>query len=380
MNNIQIRKALPDDRGEILSIYERARKYMAENGNPSQWGSNYPSSEDVDKDMKRDALYVCESEDGIEAVFMFDIGEEPNYKVIYEGQWKNGESYGFLHRVASAGRKKGMASACMSWCFQRCHNLRGDTHEDNIPMQRVFEKNGFERCGIVHMEDGTPRIAYQKSVKNVLFYGDSNTHGYDGATGGRFPWGVRFTSLVQDALGKEGIRVIEEGLNGRTTVWDDPVEENKNGLKYLLPCLESQSPLDVVVLMLGTNDMKVRFSLCAADVAAGAETLVKNIKRYFMGNGEPVPKILLISPIELRSEIVSGHFGPMFGGVRGVEMSRQLASLYEEAAARQGCWFLNGADITLPGTEDFLHLDREGHRKFAEAVTAKLHEMFMERK
>lgn len=98
-------------------------------------------------------------------------------------------------------------------------------------------------------------------MKNVLCYGDSNTHGYDGVTGGRFPWGVRWTSLVQEALKEEQVRIIEEGQNGRTTVWDDPIEGMKSGLKYLIPCLESHSPLDVVVLMLGTNDIKQRFSL-----------------------------------------------------------------------------------------------------------------------
>ena len=108
-------------------------------------------------------------------------------------------------------------------------------------------------------------------MKNVLCYGDSNTHGYDGVTGGRFPWGVRWTSLVQEALKEEQVRIIEEGQNGRTTVWDDPIEGMKSGLKYLIPCLESHSPLDVVVLMLGTNDIKQRFSLSASDVAAGAE-------------------------------------------------------------------------------------------------------------
>lgn len=159
---MKIRKALNKDRGEILTIYEQARKYMAESGNPNQWRGGYPSEADVDRDMEGGVLYVCESVEGVEAVFMFDVGEEPNYTVIHQGEWLNQEPYGYLHRVASAGRKKGMASYCIQWCFERCGNLRGDTHEDNKTMQRVFEKNGFERCGIVYMEDDTPRIAFQK--------------------------------------------------------------------------------------------------------------------------------------------------------------------------------------------------------------------------
>lgn len=212
-------------------------------------------------------------------------------------------------------------------------------------------------------------------MKNIMCYGDSNTHGYDGATGGRFPWGVRWTSRVQEAMKEENVRIIEEGQNGRTTVWEDPIEGRKSGLKYLLPCLESQSPLDIVVIMLGTNDMKMRFSLCAFDVAAGAETLVKAVKGYFADSQEPVPRILLVSPIEIRREIVGTHFGPMFGDIRGVEMSGQLAPLYEDVAKRQGCEFLNAAAVVSAGADDYLHLNAEGHKKLAEVITEKLRTM-----
>lgn len=217
-------------------------------------------------------------------------------------------------------------------------------------------------------------------MKNVLCYGDSNTHGYDGVTGGRFPWGVRWTSLVQEALKEEQVRIIEEGQNGRTTVWDDPIEGMKSGLKYLIPCLESHSPLDVVVLMLGTNDIKQRFSLSASDVAAGAETLVKTIKMYFRENREPVPEILLVSPLKIREEIVDHKFSPMFGGERAVKISGELVGYYRETAKRQGCAFLDAASVTMPGAEDSVHLDPEGHRVFAEAVTEKLREILRERK
>lgn len=217
-------------------------------------------------------------------------------------------------------------------------------------------------------------------MKNVLCYGDSNTHGYDGVTGKRFPWGVRWTSLVQETLREDGVRIIEEGQNGRTTVWDDPIEGMKNGLKYLIPCLESHSPLDVVVLMLGTNDIKQRFSLTAADVAAGAEKLVKTIKMYFRENQEPVPEILLVSPLKIREEILSHQFSPMFGGERAVQISNELADYYREAARRQGCAFLDAAAVTLPCAEDSVHLDLEGHRALAGAVTKKLREILRERK
>lgn len=161
-----IRSAKEEDIEEIMALYEQARGYMAENGNPGQWINGYPAREDVEKDMNRNVLYICESANGTEGVFMFDIGEEPNYRKIEDGSWLNEEPYGFLHRIASAGRKKGVASFCVQWCLNRCGNMRGDTHKDNKSMQRVFEKNGFIPCGTVYMEDGTPRIAYQKGMKS----------------------------------------------------------------------------------------------------------------------------------------------------------------------------------------------------------------------
>ena len=137
-----IRRAEEKDIDEVMSLYEHARKYMAENGNPGQWVNGYPAREDIEKDLNRSALY----------------------RRIENGCWLNEKPYGFLHRIASAGRKKGVASFCVQWCLARCGNMRGDTHRDNKPMQRVFEKNGFKRCGTVYMEDGTPRIAYQKEL------------------------------------------------------------------------------------------------------------------------------------------------------------------------------------------------------------------------
>lgn len=159
-----IRKAKDKDIDEIMALYEQARAYMAENGNPGQWTNGYPAREDVETDLNRNVLYICESSDGIEGVFMFCIGEEPNYREIEGGCWLNEEPYGFLHRIASAGRKKGVATFCVQWCLTQCKNMRGDTHQKNKTMQRVFEKNGFKPCGTVYMEDGTPRIAYQKEM------------------------------------------------------------------------------------------------------------------------------------------------------------------------------------------------------------------------
>lgn len=135
-----IRKAKDKDIDEIMALYEQARAYMAENGNPGQWTNGYPAREDVETDLNRNVLYICESSDGIEGVFMYCIGEEPNYREIEGGCWLNEEPYGFLHRIASAGRKKGVATFCVQWCLTRCKNMRGDTHQKIRPCRECLKK------------------------------------------------------------------------------------------------------------------------------------------------------------------------------------------------------------------------------------------------
>ena len=155
-----IRNAVMEDMPEVLALFANARKFMAENGNPGQWWGGYPKRELLEEDITLERLYVCE-EGKIHAAFVLALGDDPTYAVI-EGAWKNDAPYGTLHRIASSGEKRGMADVIVDWAFQKCGNLRGDTHELNIPMQKAFERNGFERCGIIWVDDGTPRIAYQK--------------------------------------------------------------------------------------------------------------------------------------------------------------------------------------------------------------------------
>ena len=116
-------------------------------------------------------------------------------------------------------------------------------------------------------------------MKTILCYGDSNTWGYDPQKGGRYPKPIRWTSVLQETLGKN-FDIIAEGLNGRTTVWDDPVEgEHRNGKKYLLPCLHTHKPIDLVILFLGSNDLKYRFSVTSEDIAKSVLSLVNIIKK-----------------------------------------------------------------------------------------------------
>lgn len=160
-----IRNADREDMKRIMEIYENARAFMAANGNAGQWSGGYPAEELLLEDLRKKQLYVYEEDQKIEAVFVYFFGEDPSYREIRNGSWLNEKPYGVLHRIAVAGQGRGIASICLQWCLRESGNLRGDTHENNRSMQRLFEKNGFTKCGIVTIEDGTDRIAYQKTAE-----------------------------------------------------------------------------------------------------------------------------------------------------------------------------------------------------------------------
>lgn len=150
---------------QILKVYERARALMAASGNPTQWKDNYPSKEQLERDILSNRLFVYMVNGQMAAVFAFVLGEDPTYAQI-EGRWLNDAPYGTLHRLAATGTRSGVADAVIAWCAERCDSLRADTHADNKAMQHILEKNGFVRCGIIHVADGSPRIAYQKIKAN----------------------------------------------------------------------------------------------------------------------------------------------------------------------------------------------------------------------
>lgn len=156
-----IRNAKCQDLSRILEIYAYARQFMADHGNPNQWGKTNPPRQMLEADIAQEKLYVVENGQRICGMFFFDIGEDPTYKVIYEGNWISNAPYGTIHRIASDG-SGGIFSACVEFCSKKCHHLRIDTHHDNRIMQRVVEKAGFLRCGIIYIADGTPRIAYER--------------------------------------------------------------------------------------------------------------------------------------------------------------------------------------------------------------------------
>lgn len=161
-----IRLAEPADLSSLLEIFEHARRFMCATGNPTQWIDGYPSEELILGEIEARHCFVCVDEQSgqLEGTFCFIEGEDPTYRVIYDGAWLNDAPYGVIHRLATAGRKKGVAEACLCWCAERCNNLRVDTHRDNRVMQHILEKHGFLRCGIILVRNGTERIAYQRII------------------------------------------------------------------------------------------------------------------------------------------------------------------------------------------------------------------------
>ena len=161
---MHIRKATVEELSTIMTIYARAREYMRESGNPNQWKDSYPSEALIRADIEGGHCHVCVSMGEIYGVFCYFEGEDPTYRVIEDGAWLNADPYGVIHRIAVAKHSRGVASFCFAWALEHCGNLKIDTHADNLPMQNALAKNGFSRCGIIHLENGDPRIAYQKCI------------------------------------------------------------------------------------------------------------------------------------------------------------------------------------------------------------------------
>ena len=159
---MKIRLATQNDVKEIFAVYERARAFMRDNGNPTQWNDGKPNIDTAREDMDRGVGYVAEQDGEILAVFMFSVGEDETYRKIYEGEWLNAEPYAVIHRIAVKEQGRGLIGYCIDECFKICPNIRIDTHRNNIPMQKALLKRGFKYCGIIYLENGDERLAYQK--------------------------------------------------------------------------------------------------------------------------------------------------------------------------------------------------------------------------
>lgn len=157
-----IRAAEQKDFERITQIYEYARKFQAENGNPSQWINGYPWHWLIKKDIEEKRCYVCMTSEGETAgVFTLFDGADPTYAVI-DGAWVSDEPYLTIHRIASAGIRHGIVKFCVDWAYSRLPNVRIDTHRDNSVMRHILPKLGFVQCGVIITHNGTERIAFQK--------------------------------------------------------------------------------------------------------------------------------------------------------------------------------------------------------------------------
>ncbi len=203
-----------------------------------------------------------------------------------------------------------------------------------------------------------------------MCFGDSNTYGFVAGSGGRYDENTRWTRLLQKHLGLE-YYIIEEGLNGRTTIYDDEDMKNVNGSRYLEVSVASHRPLDLVIIMLGTNDIKERFSASVEDIAKGMAELVKTLKRPEVYGGE----ILIVSPIHISDKIIDSEYSESFAGLKGAEKSRLLAAEFKKLADEYGCHFMDAANYAKADDTDAIHLDAKGHASLAEAIYGKIKEI-----
>ena len=169
MPDLTIRKSKPGDLPRIMEIYAYARRYMADHGNPDQWGPTcWPPESLIRRDITEGCSYVCEAASGeIAGTFYFTQGPdiEPTYRKITNGAWLDNSPYDVVHRIASAGSEKGVGAFCLNWAYTQCGHLRIDTHGDNTVMQNLLGKLGFIHCGTIYVEeDDAPRLAFEKSA------------------------------------------------------------------------------------------------------------------------------------------------------------------------------------------------------------------------
>ncbi len=203
-------------------------------------------------------------------------------------------------------------------------------------------------------------------MKSVLCFGDSNTYGLKPDGSGRFEKTERWTGILSEMLRPLDYEVIEEGLVGRTTVFEDSTRLGRNGSKLLPILLESHGPVDTVVLMLGTNDCKTVYNASPTLIGRGTEILLKQIRA-----NNPKAQILLLSPIYLGEQVWKQEYDPEFDE-RSVLTSKELKAVFKKLAEEFDCLFLAASDVAKPSETDQEHMDEESHRFLAKAVYEKL--------
>lgn len=199
-------------------------------------------------------------------------------------------------------------------------------------------------------------------MKQLLCFGDSNTWGLIPKTNERYSWGVRWTSILQEKLYDKDVRVLEEGLCGRTTVFDDAYRKNRNGLKSLHEILETSYPIDAAVIMLGTNDCKSYYKSNSYNIAKGLGLCVDELLKYISPE-----KVLIVSPIFLGDSVWKEEFDPEFDA-HSVDIAKGLFNEYKKVAETKGTNIISASDFARPSNVDQEHLTKEGHQLLAHAI------------
>lgn len=203
-------------------------------------------------------------------------------------------------------------------------------------------------------------------MKTIICYGDSNTWGFSPKTQTRYSRDVRWTGQLQDSLGEDYL-VVEEGLNGRTTCYDDPISPQRNGVKGIFACMETNYPADLVIIMLGTNDSKKHLKATAFASAKGIEMIAKQISQGCYGVDGNSPEILVISPILVGDTITDVWTGAEFDE-HSAEMIAELSAELQKMAKQNGYHFMDAGLIAGPDPLDSIHLNVHGHTLLAQAI------------
>lgn len=211
-------------------------------------------------------------------------------------------------------------------------------------------------------------------TRTIVCFGDSNTYGANPDGSGRHPRDVRWPRVMEKTLG-DGYEVIEEGLNGRCTIWDSPIEKGRNGLDYLYPCLRSHAPVDLVIIMLGTNDLKRIYGNTAAEIACGAARLVDEARSSLAGPNDVPPRVLLVSPVPIGPLTAQSE---MWGFGAAIETSRQLAGMYRIVAADHGAGFFDAGAVAQVSPNDGIHLDPAACASLGAAMAEQVRAQFEE--
>lgn len=199
-------------------------------------------------------------------------------------------------------------------------------------------------------------------MKNILCFGDSNTWGYNPVNKLQFPEGIRWTSLLQSKLEKKSINILEEGLCGRTTIYEDASRPDRKGIDSLPGIFNKYNQIDSVILMLGTNDCKAYNHSSPESIALGIDRCLELITRYV-----PADKVILVSPIVLGEDVWKDEFDPEFD-VNSVRVSQGLRNAYAKVARKRGVHFIAASDYVQPSEEDQEHMNVKGHRVLASVL------------